>query len=137
MKFDIRLGSVASSLVMLIACGGGGGAARKAANAARVEPVTLTLSVADRSNAAPSLTAWGNTVAAVWTASTGKGSDIYLSVSTDDGASFGAPVRVNDQEGDAHASGEQAARVVIGASRVIHVAWPSKREGQGVILYAS
>ena len=63
-------------------------------------------------------------------------SDIYFSVSTDGGATFGAPVRVNDIEGDARASGEQAARVAVGAGNAIHVAWPARRDGISVIRYA-
>jgi hypothetical protein len=123
--------------VTLSACSGSASAPKTTEKIAGAEPIKIALAVPDRSNAAPSLAAWGSTVAAVWTASTDKASDIYLSVSTDEGAHFGAPVRVNDVEGDARASGEQAARVTIGASRAIHVAWPSKRDGHTVILYAS
>jgi hypothetical protein len=125
------------SCVMLSACSSGASSPKTVEKAAHAEPIRIALAVPDRSNAAPSLAAWGSTVAAVWTASTDKASDIYLSVSTDEGAHFGTPVRVNDVDGDARASGEQAARVAIGASRVIHVAWPSKRDGHAVILYAS
>ena len=80
---------------------------------------------------------FGQTVAAVWTASADNTSDIYMSVSSDRGATFGVPVRVNDIEGDARASGEQAARVVVGFGNVIHVAWPAKRDEHSVIRYAS
>jgi hypothetical protein len=75
-------------------------------------------------------------VAVAWTASAEKISDIYVSISNDSGATFRDPVRVNDVEGDARASGEQAARVLIGAGNIIHVIWPSRREGQAVIRYA-
>jgi len=102
----------------------------------RVEPSRIALSVAGRSNAAASVAAFGQTVAAVWTASTDDTPDIYLSVSTDEGATFGAPVRVNDIDGDGRASGEQAARVVVGAGNAIHVAWPARRDGRSVIRYA-
>ena len=94
--------------------------------AAQAAPTSIALAVEGRSNAAVSVAAFGHTVAAVWTASTESASDIYLSVSTDGGATFGAPVRVNDVEGDARASGEQAARVVVGTGNAIHVAWPAQ-----------
>lgn len=104
--------------------------------AAPVEPSRIALSVAGRSNASASVAALGQTVAAVWTASTDETSDIYLSVSMDGGATFGAPVRVNDIDGEPRASGEQAARVVVGHGNAIHVVWPAKRDGHSVIRYA-
>jgi hypothetical protein len=79
----------------------------------------------------------GKTVAAVWTASTEAGADIYASVSADGGLTFGAPVRVNDVAGDARASGEQAARVAVGVGNGIHVVWPSRQEGRSLIRYAT
>jgi hypothetical protein len=130
---------VARLLVVLTAsvtaCGGERTTPPPAA-VARVEPARIALSVAGRSNAAASVAAFGQTVAAVWTAFTDDTSDIYLSVSTDGGATFGAPARVNDIEGDARASGEQAARVVVGYGNAMHVVWPATRDGHSVIRYA-
>src|SRR5262245_33240316 len=101
-------------------------------------PTPIVLEVPNRSNRAVSVAALGKTAAAVWTASTEDGSsDIFVSVSTDGGATFGAPVRVNDVEGDARASGEQAARVVVGVGNGIHVIWPSRKDNQSIIRYAS
>jgi hypothetical protein len=93
--------------------------------------------VPERSNSAVSVSAMGRTVAAVWTASTDLGSDIYISVSKDGGTTFSVPARVNDVEGDARASGEQAARVVVGVGNGIHVVWPSRRDNHSIIKYAS
>ena len=101
------------------------------------EPTRIVLEVPGHSNAAISVAALGKTVAAVWTASTDEGADIYAGVSTDGGASFGTPVRVNDVEGDARASGEQAARVVVGVGNGIHVVWPSRSDGHSIIRYAT
>lgn len=121
----------------IAACGGDRTAAPlPAATPAPVEPTRIALAVAGRSNAAASVAAFGQTVAAVWTASTEGESDIYLSVSTDGGVTFGAPVRVNDVEGDARATGEQPARVAVGTGYVIHVAWPAKRDGHTVVRYS-
>jgi len=71
----------------------------------------------------------------VWTATAESKSDVYLSVSTDNGVSFGAPVRVNEVQGEARASGEQPARVAINKAN-IHVVWPARLEGRPVIRYA-
>jgi hypothetical protein len=78
--------------------------------------------------------AFGKRIAVVWTASSDSGSDIYMSVSRDDGATFGAPVRVNDVDGDARASGEQPARVVM--DKTIHVVWPTRVNNHSVVRYA-
>ena len=120
-------------------CGGGGHTPPPAARVApaATEPTRIVLDVPSRSNTAASVSALGKTVAAVWTASTDQGADIYISVSTDAGATFGAPVRVNHVEGDARASGEQAARVIVGVGNGIHVVWPSRQDGHSVIRYAS
>jgi len=117
------------------ACGGRQ-QAPPAATTDRVEPTRIELAVAGRSNNAASVAAFGQTVAAVWTAFNDDTSDVYLSVSTDGGTTFGTPVRVNDADGDARASGEQPARVAVGVGYVIHVAWPAQRDGRTVIRYA-
>jgi hypothetical protein len=129
-KFSLM--GLAAIAVAASACG------RKAASQAPAAvPATIKLEVAGRSNAAPSVAAFGKTVAAVWTATANDVSDIYLSTSSDAGVTFAAPVRVNDIEGDARASGEQAARVAIGHGNIIHVAWPARRDSRSVIRYAN
>lgn len=100
------------------------------------EPLRIALGVTGRSNSAPAVAGWGKMVAVAWTASTEKVSDIFVSISTDSGATFRDPVRVNDVDGDARASGEQAARVLIGPGNIVHVIWPSRHETQSVIRYA-
>jgi predicted small lipoprotein YifL len=134
---DSRL-SIGLALLLSTAISGcgGRGPAEPPPTVAAVEPARIALSVAGRSNAAASVAALGQTVAAVWTAATDDTSDIYLSVSTNGGVAFGAPVRVNDIAGDVRASGEQAARVAVGHGGAIHVVWPAKRDGRSVILYA-
>ena len=121
--------------VVASACAGERSPAPAVASSA--EPSRITLSVAGRSNAAASVAAFGQTVAAVWTASTNDTSDVYISVSTDGGATFSAPARVNDIEGDARASGEQAARVMVGYRNAVHVVWPAKPGGQTVIRHSA
>ena len=101
------------------------------------EPATLAFAIDGRTNEAPSVAAFDATVAVVWTARHDQGADIYISVSNDSGATFASPARVNDIEGDARASGEQPARVVVGRGNVIHVVWPTRRDGRAEIRYAS
>ena len=136
---DIRTGwGLARWLVLLtamVSACGGERSTPPAASVARGES-RITLSAAGRSNGAASVAAFGQTVAAVWTASTNDTSDVYISVSTDGGVTFSSPARVNDIEGDARASGEQAARVMVGYRNAVHVVWPTKREGRTVIRYA-
>ena len=122
--------------ILASACGGERSPAPPAARTTEVEPSRIALSVEGRSSASASVAAFGQTVAAVWTASTDDTSDVYISVSTDGGVTFSAPARVNDIKGDARASGEQAARVMVGYRNAVHVVWPAKHEGHTVIRYA-
>ena len=130
----IKLSAVglAAIAVTTTACG-----RKQSGDTATAPPAAIKLEVAGHSNAAASVAAFGKTVAAVWTATAGDTSDIYISTSGDAGVTFAPPVRVNDIAGDARASGEQAARVLIARGNVIHVAWPARREGRSVIRYAS
>jgi len=89
-----------------------------------------TIGVPGASNSTPSLAAAGQIVAVVWTAAKDGRSNVYIAMSGDGGATFSAPTRVNDQDGDAGATNEQPPRVVISASgrqRAVTVLW-SKRD---------
>jgi len=121
--------------VALLACAGCRADHPAASAAPDSQRSSFRLAVQDRSNAAASVAAYGQRIAVAWTASSESKSDIYLSVSTDNGATFGAPVRVNDVEGDARASGEQPARVVM--DKTIHVVWPTRQDSRTVLRYAS
>ena len=93
-------------------------------------PTHQTLAVTGAANATPSLAASGRTVAAVWTATKDGSANVYLATSTDGGATFSPPRRVNDQDGDAGATNEQPPRVVIsgsGTAQTFTVIW-SKRD---------
>jgi hypothetical protein len=97
-------------------------------------PSVIQLAVPGATNANVSLAAKGRDVVAVWAATTGDVTNIYSAVSHDAGGTFGAPVRVNDRDGDARVTGEQAPRVAIAADIV--VAWTSKLEGRSSIRVA-
>lgn len=94
------------------------------------------LGSADRSNAFLSLAADGDRVAAAWAATDSTLTDVYAAFSSDGGAHFGAPVRVNDVAGDANAGGEQPPRIVV-RNRQVAVVWVSKRDGAAAIRVAT
>jgi hypothetical protein len=95
-------------------------AADTAAPAAEVR-----LGVAGRRNSGAAVAADGATVVVAWAAVSDAGTDVYAAFSRDGGATFGAPVRVNDVPGDARMSGEQAPRVSIGGG--VQVVWLSRQ----------
>jgi hypothetical protein len=99
----------------------------------RSDPAAL--GSADRSNAYLSLAADGDRVAAAWAATASTGTDVYAAFSSDGGAHFGAPIRVNDVAGDANAGGEQPPRIVV-RDRQVAVVWVSKRDGAAAIRVA-
>jgi hypothetical protein len=89
----------------------------------------VTLAVPGRTNANASMASDGARVAVVWAATAPGGStDVYLATSQDGARTFGAPVRVNDVEGEARVSGEQPPRVAMRGAEIA-VSWVSKREG--------
>lgn len=75
---------------------------------ATIEGQSQTLAVPGASSATPSLAALGRSVAAVWTATKDGTTNVYLAVSSDGGATFSTPRRVNDQDGDAGATSPHA-----------------------------
>lgn len=101
---------------------------RPAAPAAR-------LAVEGRQNGNVSIAADERRVVVTWAARAPEATDVYAAFSKDGGASFGPPVRVNDVPGDARASGEQAPRVVLGAT--VDVVWNSRSGGASVVRVAS
>jgi hypothetical protein len=87
---------------------------------------TTTLGISGRSNSTPSIVSEGNVVAIAWGASTPAGAtDVYTALSRDGGRTFGAPVRVNDVDGDARLNGEQPPRVTMRGNAVT-VVWTAK-----------
>ena len=73
----------------------------------------------------------GSVVALTWAASSESGAtNIFASVSVDEGASFSSPVRVNATDGQVRVNGEQPPRVALvpGAdgSHTIVVLWTAK-----------
>lgn len=77
---------------------------------------TFVLDVADRSDATPSIAASGAFVAVAWGATAAGKADVFVSVSRDGGASFGAPVQVNRIAGEGRLGGEMAPRVALVAN---------------------
>src|SRR5262245_31669412 len=101
--------------------------------------ISVTLAVPGRSNATPSIAADGEFVAVTWGSSLPSGStDIFLATSRDGGKTFGAPVRVNDKEGDARVNGEQPPRVVLQHANppTVTVVWTTKGANGTRLVYA-
>ena len=81
---------------------------------ARATDGTVQLAVPGRANATPSIAALGDFVAVAWGATPPDGSaDVFLAASRDGGRTFGAPVRVNADVGQARLGGEQPPRVAL------------------------
>jgi hypothetical protein len=96
---------------------------------------TIVLAVPEHANAHVTLASARARVAAVWAATGARGTGIYVSVSDDRGTHFGAPMRVNDLQGDATANGEQPPRVTMQGPDV-SVLWVAKRNGAAAIRSA-
>jgi hypothetical protein len=77
----------------------------------------IVLSVAGRSNATPWIAASGRFIAVAWGATTSEGkTDVFIATSRNAGRTFGAPVQVNTQAGEAHLGGEMPPRIAIAAT---------------------
>ena len=82
-----------------------------------------------------SLAASDQTVAAVWATTVDEVTNVFAATSTDGGSTFGAPVRVNDVDGDARVNGEQPPRVAITGGDVV-VVWSSRTDGASRVRLA-
>jgi hypothetical protein len=91
--------------------------------------VVSALGVVGAANSGPSLAAAHGLVVVTWTASVSEQTVLYAAVSHDDGVTFGAPVRVNDLDGDVRVGGDQVPRVTVADSGEIAVVWTSKLAG--------
>jgi len=89
-------------------------------------PTVGTVGVANHDNTGVSLASDGQRAVMAWAATADGRTNIYAAVSENGGATFGAPVRVNDLDGDARVSGEQPPRVALG--REVVVVWASRHD---------
>jgi hypothetical protein len=89
----------------------------------------ISLGQSELENRGVSAAASGDRVVAVWAAAKNGSTDIVAVTSEDAGATFSAPIRVNDLPGDARVNGEQPPRVAV-AGRQVVVVWQSRRTGQ-------
>lgn len=109
----------------------------------KATPEPQALAISGMANATPSIAASGDFVAVAWGATDANGStDVYAAVSLDGGVTFGEPVRVNDEDGDASLNGEQPPRVALvprsEGEPVIAVVWTAKNaEGTTLLLSRS
>ena len=123
------------ALMTVMVCAGLTAAWSTAGQTPRSAPPTsaqTTLGVTGAVNATPSLTVDGRTIAAVWTSSKDGAGNVYMATSSDAGATFSEPRRVNDVDGDATANNEQPPRVTMsgsGVTRTLTVLWSKRNEG--------
>jgi hypothetical protein len=85
-------------------------------------------------NGPATIAADGDRVLVVWGSRRDRSTDIQAAWSPDGGATFAAPMRVNDVPGDARVSGEQPPRVSLG--RAARVVWNSSQDGRSVLRLA-
>ncbi|HWW86241.1 MAG TPA: hypothetical protein VNZ26_21750, partial [Vicinamibacterales bacterium] len=132
----MNIGAVLATLLaggLATACGRGSSSANASAHdeASAIQSLGLRRAV----NSTPVLAASGRWVVAVWTAADHERTNIYAVTSADEAKRFGAPIRVNDVDGEAHVYGEDPPRVAIApttgpestAPPTIIVTWPSDR----------
>jgi hypothetical protein len=86
----------------------------------------VTLAAAQASNPTVALDPRGGAGYVAWVSAKGGASDVYLAR-----ADGGAPVRVNDVEGDAAPHEQAPAQVVVGPEGNVYVAWQNGREVAG------
>ena len=123
------LARAATLAVTLPACSSSPGEQEHApAESAPAGPV-ISLGQSELENRGVSAAASGDRVVAVWAATKDGSTDIQAVMSEDAGATFSAPVRVNDLPGDARVNGEQPPRVAVAGLQVV-VVWQSRRTGQ-------
>jgi hypothetical protein len=94
----------------------------------------VRIAVEGAANSGVSIASAGDRVMVTWAATVESGTNVYAAMSHDGGRTFGAPVRVNDVDGDARVNGEQPPRVAIGNDIV--VAWVSKLTGTSRVRLA-
>ena len=105
-------------------------------------PAVQQVGIKGAVNANPSIAARGAFVAVAWGASsTGEGSDVYVAVSRDGGASFTTPVRANVEAGEARLGAERPPVIaVIPTNRStpdVAVLWTAGRSDTAVKLARS
>jgi hypothetical protein len=104
-------------------------------------PATVEIDgVPGRANAHLALASDGQLVGLAWAASDETGTDVYVTMSTDAGASFGPPVRVNTKAGTAKVNPETPPRLAVrgsGASAEVAVSWMAAVDGTTVRLAQS
>jgi hypothetical protein len=101
-----------------------------------------TLRVDGRANATPSIAAVGSFVAVAWGGTAEGRGDVFLAVSRDAGRTFGAPVRVNADAGEARLGGELPPRVALrqasgGSEPEVTVLWTARRAGTSLKIARS
>ena len=124
-----------AAFVALASAASGTGRAVEREPIAAAAPASLSLGVAGAVNEHASIASDGPRVVVTWGATrSGSPTDVFAAFSRDGGATFDAPVRVNDVPGDARVSGEQAPRVALGDG--VQVVWATRQAKASVLRRA-
>ena len=128
-----RAGGLAATCAVAMLMAGCSRPSQETARAPVGDP-GVRIAVEGAANSGVSIAAAGDRVVVTWAATVTTGTNVYAALSHDGGVTFGAPVRVNDVDGDARVAGEQPPRVAIGQEIV--VAWVSKLTGTSRVRLA-
>ena len=126
---NLQVGGVFAVVALAVACSTNSGRSVPSSPALALSPDTVRLRISGATNAGAGVVASGDRVAVTWAATSGDHTNVYAAMSDDGGGTFAAPVRVNDVDGDARMSGEQAPRVALENGLV--VGWIS-RSGRAI-----
>ncbi|MEQ1690162.1 MAG: hypothetical protein ABMA00_02665 [Gemmatimonas sp.] len=100
------------------------------ASTASAHAQPITLSVAGRTAANPTIAAEGQFVAVAFSAATSSSMDVFLATSRDGGRTFATPTQVNVVAGDARVSGEEPPYVALvprkGSTPDVVVVWTTR-----------
>ena len=129
---DLNLGGFVVAAALTIACTADSGRdVPSSTSTPAVAGDAIRLGIAEATNAGAGVAASGDRVVVSWAATTGDETNVYAAVSTTGGRTFAGAVRVNDIDGDARISGEQAPRVTL--EQDLAIAWVSRLGGQSSI----
>ncbi|HET9317576.1 MAG TPA: hypothetical protein VFQ51_18430, partial [Vicinamibacteria bacterium] len=102
----------------------------------REPPAAVSLGIAGAVNAYASVASDGPRVVVAWGATRpGSPADVFAAFSRDGGATFEAPIRVNDVPGDARVSGEQTPRVSL--ADAVQVVWATRQAKASLLRRAT
>lgn len=130
-----RGGRIATVAVLALATASPG-SGRALERESSTAPAAVSLGLAGAVNAYASVASNGPRVVVAWGAiRPGSPADVFAAFSRDGGATFDAPIRVNDVPGDARVSGEQTPRVAL--ADAVQVVWATRQAKASLLRRAT